>query len=192
MGDVLYNQYIVLANIPYRVTLSLLNNPNSTWFDDVATPAIETRDEIIRKSLNETLAELTEKLGGEMKEWQWGKLHTLTLRHPFGKIKALQSIFNVGPMEVGGSGTTVNNGEYHFGDPYEMTLGPSTRQIVDFSSINKALSVIPSGQSGQPIHQNYSDQTAMWKNGEYHEMPLNENEIASKSKNILYLIPRKQ
>ncbi len=103
----------------------------------------------------------------------------------------LESIFNIGPMEVGGSGTTPNNGEYLFTEPYHMTLGPSTRQIVDFANINGALSVIPSGQSGQPIHRHYSDQTALWKNGGYHEMPIDENEIAFKSKNILYLIPIK-
>ncbi len=191
MGDELFHQYIFLANIPYRVTLSLLNDTSSVWFDDVTTSAIESRDDIIRKSLHETLNDLSEKLGNEIKEWRWGKLHTLTLRHPFGKVKVLESIFNIGPTEVGGSGTTVNNGEYYFTNPYEMVLGPSMRTIVDFSNINNALSVIPSGQSGQPLHEHYSDQTPLWKNGEYHTLPIDENAVASISKNILYLNPKK-
>jgi penicillin G amidase len=189
MGNELFNQYIFLANIPYRVTPALLNNPSSAWFDDVTTPGIETRDDIIRKSMDETLQELTEKFGGEMKEWRWGRLHTLTLRHPFGRISVLQSIFNIGPYEVGGDGTTINNGEFFFPTPYEMTLGPSTRQIVDFGNINDALSVIPSGESGQPLHEHYSDQFPMWKNGEYHELPLDERTVSARSKNILYLTP---
>ncbi len=192
MGDELYNQYVFLANIPYRVTPALLRDSASSWFDDVTTPGVETRDDIIRKSMMETLDFLTKKFGNETKEWRWGRLHTLTLRHPFGKIDVLQSIFNIGPFEVGGSGTTVNNGEYHFTDPYEMTLGPSTRQIVDFSNLNAALSVIPSGQSGQPLHDHYADQSAVWRNGEYHEMPMDENEIASKSEKILYLKPSQE
>ncbi|MDD8018072.1 MAG: penicillin acylase family protein [Bacteroidota bacterium] len=192
MGDELFRQYIFLANIPYRVTLSLLNNADSSWFDNITTPSVETRDDIIQQSLNETVLDLTEKLGSEMKEWRWGRLHTLTLRHPFGNIKVLATIFNIGPLEVGGSGTTVDNGEYHFGEPYAMTLGPSTRQIVDFSDLNASLSVIPSGQSGQPLHQYYSDQTPLWSNGEYHTMPLNEDAITLISKNILYLTPSKK
>ncbi len=191
MGDELFQQYIFLANMPYRVTLSILNDTGSTWFDDVTTSEIETRDDIIRKSLTETLNDLSEKFGPEMKEWRWGRLHTLTLKHPFGKVEVLQSIFNIGPMEVGGSGTTVNNGEYHFTAPYEMTLGPSVRTIVDFSNINNAQSVIPSGQSGQPLHDHYSDQTPLWKNGEYHSLPIDEDEVIKITKNILYLMPQR-
>lgn len=191
MGDELFNQYIFLANMPYRVTVSMLGDTSSTWFDDTTTPNIETRDDIIRKSMAETLKELSGKFGNEMKEWRWGRLHTLTFKHPFGDIKVLQSIFNIGPIEVGGSGTTVNNGEYHFTEPYEMTLGPSMRSIVDFSNINGALSVIPSGQSGQPLHKHYSDQMPLWKNGEYHTVPINEEEVIKISQNILYLTPQK-
>lgn len=192
MGEELYQQYIRLANIPYRVTLSLMDDPVSVWFDDAATAdTVETRDEIIRRSLEQTLTELSKELGSEMKQWRWGRIHTLTLKHPFGDISVLQSIFNIGPFEVSGSGTTVNNGEYHFGKPYEMVLGPSMRKIVDFADVNNALSVIPSGQSGQPMHDHYSDQTPLWKNGEYHTLPLEEGSVASISKKILYLIPQK-
>ncbi|MHB1048490.1 MAG: penicillin acylase family protein [Bacteroidota bacterium] len=189
MGDELYNRYIFLANMPYRVTLSLLADTSTTWFDNTATPAIETRDDIIAKSLNDALDELSVLLGGEMKEWRWGRLHTLTLQHPFGEMEILQPIFNIGPAAMSGSGTTVNNGEYRMGKPYAMWLGPSMRHIVDFSNVNGSLSVIPSGQSGQPLHPHYSDQFALWKNGEYHVVTMDVGEIARKSKNILYLTP---
>ncbi|MFZ4620956.1 MAG: penicillin acylase family protein, partial [Bacteroidota bacterium] len=191
MGGELYRQYIRLANIPYRVTLAVLSDPADVWFDDISTAdTVETRDEIIRKSLKETLEELKGEFGSEMKQWRWGRLHTLTLKHPFGDIAVLKPIFNIGPFEVNGSGTTVNNGEYHFGKPYEMELGPSMRKIVDFADVNATLSVIPSGESGQPLHEHYSDQTALWKNGEYHTLPLDEDAVASISKKILYLIPQ--
>jgi penicillin amidase len=192
MGEELYRQYIRLANIPYRVTPALLNDPSSVWFDDVSTTdTVETRDEIILRSVKETVDELKDELGTEMKQWRWGRLHTLTLKHPFGDIGVLQPIFNIGPFEVDGSGTTVNNGEYQFGKPYHMELGPSMRKLVDFTDINGALSVIPSGQSGQPLHGHYSDQTPLWKNGEYHTLPIDDDAVASISKKILYLIPQK-
>lgn len=189
MDDDLFQQYIFLANVPYRVTMKLLSDTSSVWFDDISTPAVETRDEIVRSSLTDAMLDLSRRFGDDIKEWRWGRLHTLTLKHPFGNIKVLESIFNIGPIEMGGSGTTVNNGEYRFTSPYEMTLGPSMRTIVDFADLNNALSVIPSGQSGQPLHGHYADQTPMWKNGEYHPMPIDEKAVARQSENILYLTP---
>ncbi|MEW6061306.1 MAG: penicillin acylase family protein [Bacteroidota bacterium] len=189
MGENLFHQYIFLANVPYRVTMTLLNDSTSQWFDNTATEQRETRDDIIRKSLQDAITDLSNRLGNDVREWRWGRVHTLTLRHPFGGIKVLESIFNIGPMEVGGSGTTVNNGEYHFTLPYEMTLGPSMRKIVDFANINDALSVLPSGQSGQPLHPHYADQTPLWNNGEYHLLPIDRSVVEQQSKNILYLTP---
>lgn len=189
MGDELFDRYIFLANMPYRVTLSLLGDTTTTWFDNAMTQAVESRDDIIVKSLNDALDDLSLLLGGEMKEWRWGRLHTLTLQHPFGEMEILRPVFNIGPTAMGGSGTTVNNGEYRFGKPYAMWLGPSMRHIADFADAGRSLSVIPSGQSGQPLHPHYSDQFPLWKNGEYHSMTMDLDEIAHKSKNILYLTP---
>ncbi|MDE3056845.1 MAG: penicillin acylase family protein, partial [Bacteroidota bacterium] len=190
MGKELYKNYIFLANIPLRVVPALLTTPSSSWFDDPSTPGIETRDETIRKSLNEAASDLQQKLGDEMKTWQWGQLHTLTFEHPFGSHPPLGAIFNIGPFEVGGSGTTLNNGEYHLADPYRMHLGPSMRQIVDFSDLNGALSVIPTGESGQPLSGHYSDQTPLWLNGEYHALPINDAAVESVAKHRLELIPK--
>ena len=189
MGETLYQKYIFIANIPYRTVPALLRNPSSWWFDDPSTPQIEKRDDVIRKSLGEAIQELKASLGGEMKTWQWGLLHTVTFRHPFGAQPPLGSVFNIGPFPVGGSGTTLNNGEYYLATPYQETLGPSMRQIVDFSDINGALSVIPTGESGQPMHEHYSDQTPLWLSGEYHQLPIDSIRIAEATKHTLYLLP---
>jgi penicillin amidase len=189
MGDALYEKYIFIANLPYRTVPVLLRNPSSWWFDDPSTPQIETRDDVIRKSLRETIEELKTSLGGEMKTWSWGLLHTITFRHPFGSQPPLGSVFNIGPFPVGGSGTTLNNGEYYLAAPYQETLGPSMRQIVDFSDLNGALSIIPTGESGQPMHEHYSDQTPLWLSGEYHSMPIDSAHVAEATKHTLSLLP---
>ncbi|KAB2921462.1 MAG: penicillin acylase family protein [Bacteroidetes bacterium] len=189
MGEELYRQYIYLANVPYRVTASLMTQPDSPWFDDTATDAVERRDDIVRRSMKEAVEELTARFGPEMKEWRWGRLHTLTLKHPFGDVGVLAPIVNIGPFETGGSGTTVNNGEYRFTAPYEMALGPSMRHIVDFTDVNRALSVLPSGQSGQPLHDHYADQAPLWRNAEYHTVTMDERELAAHARSILTLTP---
>ncbi len=189
MGEAMFLKYIFIANIPYRVVPVLMRNPSSDWFDDKSTPQIETRDVVIRKSLEQAIQELKASLGGEMKTWQWGLIHTITFRHPFGSRPPLGAVFNIGPFPIGGSGTTVNNGEYYLANPYQVTLGPSTRQIVDFSDLDGALSVIPTGQSGQPMHEHYSDQTPLWLSGEYHTMPLDSAHVAAVTRHTLRLLP---
>lgn len=189
MGEAMFLKYIFVANIPYRVVPVLMHNPSSDWFDAKSTPQIETRDVIIRKSLEQAIQELKVSLGGEMKTWQWGLIHTITFRHPFGSRPPLGAVFNIGPFPIGGSGTTVNNGEYYLANPYQVILGPSTRQIVDFSDLDGALSVIPTGQSGQPMHDHYSDQTPLWLSGEYHTMPLDSAHVAAATRHTLRLLP---
>ncbi len=189
MGEELFRKYIFIANIPYRTVPVLLKNPSSSWFDDASTPQVETRDVVIRKSLEEAIQELKASLGGEMKTWQWGIIHTITFRHPFGSQPPLGSVFNVGPFPIGGSGTTLNNGEYYLADPYQETLGPSTRQIVDFSDIDAACSIIPTGESGQPMHDHYSDQTPLWLGGEYHTLPIDSVRASALAKHTLRLLP---
>ena len=43
----------------------------------------------------------------------------------------------------------------------------SFKMIIDFSSPDKNMFVIPSGQSGHLISKHYDDQTSIWKNGNY-------------------------
>jgi penicillin amidase len=155
----------------------------------VSTQQIEKRDDAIRKSLEEAIGELKTALGGEMKTWQWGLLHTVTFRHPFGSQPLLGSVFNIGPFPIGGSGTTLNNGEYFLADPYQVTLGPSMRQIVDFSDLDASRSIIPTGESGQPMNEHYADQTPLWLSGEYHSLPLDPARVASIARHTLRLLP---
>jgi acyl-homoserine lactone acylase PvdQ len=42
---------------------------------------------------------LVKKMGQDPALWQWGKLHRVTMPHPFG---ILVSTFNLGPFPIGG------------------------------------------------------------------------------------------
>jgi penicillin amidase len=165
MGDSLFHDWTQLTNIPMRVTLRLLTEGTSSWFDDARTPAVETRDEIIRRSLREALSGLRARLGNESKHWRWGELHQVSLRHPFGLVKPLDRVFNIGPFPVDGGSTALVSNEYSFNDPYTVTVGASFRQVFDLSPAERVHSILPSGESGQVFHPHYKDQTALWLNG---------------------------
>jgi penicillin amidase len=167
MGDSLFHDWVLLGNVPIRVTTKLVEEGVSSWFDDIRTDSIETRDEIIRKSLREAISTLRDSVSTQMKNWRWGDLHTVTLKHPLGLVKPLDRLFNIGPFPYGGGATTLMSGEHSFNEPFRVTVGSSFRQIFDFANPDEWRTVLPSGESGQVLHPHYDDQTPIWLNGAY-------------------------
>lgn len=190
MGEVLFKEYIFIANIPFRVVPKLLEENKSSWFDDISTTKIETRDEIIRKSLEETIEYLETKLGPDIDRWQWGKIHKVIFKHFFhGKSKILDALLSIGPFTIGGDGTTIFNTEYSLSLPYKSKLGPSMRFIYDFAKPDIFEFILPTGQSGNFYSKHYDDMTEFWLKGKYLTVNTNPDSIKSKSYDLLELIP---
>jgi len=178
MGEETYSAFVEYSGQPVRI-LSRFMQDGSPFFDDVTTEDRETMEELVISSMQQALDRLVENRGTEAIEWRWEQLHTLTLEAPlFSEAaktedapKALQlvtdNILNKGPFPVGGHAQSLYNGEYLWMDPFSMVLGPSIRRIVDFSDLRSTLSIMPTGQSGNPISEYYGDQTESWLNGEY-------------------------
>ncbi len=191
MGEELFKEYIFIANIPYRVINSLLSKDYSFWFDNIKTEVIESKEQIIRKSLVDALADLENRLGKNIAVWQWKELHSLTFKHFFsGRSSIVDRIVNVGPFEISGDGTTVCNTEYSFEDPYSVKLGPSMRYIFDFSEPETYHYILAGGQSGHPISEHYADMTKLWLKGEYLKMNTDFAVIAERAEDILILNPK--
>lgn len=196
MGDDQFNRFVFLANVPYRSLLQILQKPESSWFDDINTGKRESSKEIIRKSLADALTYLEEKFGKDMAGWQWGRLHKVTFKHSFsGNFSLLDKYINIGPYEIGGDGTTVNNTEYPFAesieefamfrhDEFDNVLGPSMRYIYDFSKPNEYYLTLTTGQSGNVMSDNYRNQTPLWLKGKYMLIRTDESSIR-KNKNLV-------
>jgi penicillin amidase len=168
LGPALFEQYVQMAQLPIKA-LRHHAMIDSRWFDDVTTPSVERRDDILRRALGRALELLHTRFNTwDMKGWRYGAIHTLTFHHPFEKEPKLRNIVNGGPFEVGGSNTTLNNGEWDFNKPYGVRVGPSMREIVDFADTTTFLrSVITSGESGQPLTQYYTNQTVLYLSSGY-------------------------
>lgn len=164
LGAPLFAHYVQLAQSPIKA-LRRHARIDSRWFDDVSTPAVrETRDMIMRAALGDAMNWLQRRFGtSSIEKWRYGSFHTLSMPHPFGNMERLRSIVNVGPIELGGSNTTINNAEWDFNRPFNVRVGPSMRQIVDFADTTVFLrSIVTTGASGQPLSQFYSNQTLLW------------------------------
>ena len=205
MGDDLLKEYVFIANVPYRIIPKMLEENNSSFFDDIRTSQVETRDIIIRKSLVDALSDLEKNYGMEIKNWQWGDIHKVTFKHMFHDVSPLlDKIVNIGPFSIGGDGTTVFNTEYSFpelfeqtrdltkqhrSEPYSNILGPSMRYIFDFADPDHLEYIMPTGESEHFMSSHYKDMTSMWLNGKYIKLPLKEEEFIKSSKHLLRLLP---
>jgi len=170
MGKELYKQFLFVGNVPLRIMYQLLNTnyPDSiSVFDNSETEKIETRDEVIRLSLAQTITQLEKDYGNNFNDWSWGNVHQVKFRHIFsGQNKIIDNLIDIGPYPIGGDQTTLLNTSFKYYEPYENYLGPSMRQIVDLSSIDSSLIIITSGQSEHIGHKNYKDQSLKWLSGE--------------------------
>jgi penicillin amidase len=199
MGNDLYNEYVFVQNIPLRSVMQLMENPQSSWFDDPATAQKENRDDIIRKSLADGLSELEQTYGSDPADWQWGRIHNVIFKHSFSGISPLiDRLINIGPFEIGGDGTTIFNTEYPLttaSDQYpqlkhkefENNLGPVMRYIYDFSKPDEINLILTTGQSGNVMSSHYSDMTDYWLEGKYLKIKTDVPSIQSSLNKLLIL-----
>src|SRR5262249_19176923 len=74
--------------------------------------------------------------------------------------------------------------------PFGSTAwAPSWRQIVDLSSVERARSIYPGGQSGQPGSRHYLDNFPLWYQGQYHAQWMDRSEIEGQLEGRLRLEP---
>lgn len=180
------------THIMKQVIASQSTNPTSIWWDDLQTKnKKETQNEIMFQSFQEAIQSLQKQLGNQPEQWTWNKVHTVEYQHAMGKVPALRGFFNVGPFEINGSNEVINNLMFSFNDEgmYEVKAGPSTRRVIDFSDIENCWSILPTGQSGNPMSSHYEDQAQMYAKGKFRKMMLNKVEI---QKNATKLVFRKK
>ncbi|MEO0572861.1 MAG: penicillin acylase family protein [Bacteroidota bacterium] len=181
----------------YGVQLKLRKiffNASSKWWDNVNTQDIkETKADIINKAFLDSWEQLSIELGADWKNWTWERVHYLEHDHPIGRVPSLKKYFTVGPFPSSGTSGTLNNQGFRTMDDgrYKVSSIPSTRRIVDFSDIENSISILPTGQSGNPLSRHYKDQAEMYVKGEFRKMMMNEEEIKSTSRGSLTFKPKK-
>lgn len=179
LGDELFAPFMKTSTAKYMFE-PLFRGQYAIWTDDISTPEYkETLVEMHHKAFENTIEKLHENLSSDPSTWQWSKVHTLEHKHPFGENETLRKYFNVGPFSVPGGKRLLNNLKYPYTDSIQMVVdaGPSTRRIIDFSDVEKAVAIIPTGNSGNPFSPYYRDQADKYNHGEFIPMLINEDEI---------------
>lgn len=178
------------THIVRQMIASQSKNEQSIWWDDITTKNIkESRSEILSQSFHEAILTLEQQLGNDVNSWTWNRVHTLEHPHPLGKVPMLRRIFNVGIFEVPGANEVINNLAFDFitDEKYTIKVGPSTRRVIDFSDIENSMSILPTGQSGNPFSKHYTDQAEMYNSGRFRKMKLNKSEIMKTSTKLIFV-----
>ena len=176
-----------------EVLRTIAADPNSPWWDDQTTKdTVESRDDMLKKSLAEGVAELEKMYGKDSSKWKWGEMHAATFRNQtLGKsgVGPIEALFNRGPFPVGGGEQMVNATGWSMVEGYETSSLPSERMIVDLGDLTNSLTVHTTGQSGHAYHQHYADMAPMWANVEYYPMLWAQETVEADAEGHLRLVP---
>lgn len=190
LGADLAKEVIDLGSPTKLAVKNTLAQSDAPWWDNVSTPNKETRDEIVAKSLTNAIAELKGKLGNDMAQWRWGKLHTITFQNQtLGKsgVAPIEALFNRGPFALDGATSTVN--AENTNEEFTVRSHPSWRMVVDLGDFTKSVAVHPTGQSGHTLSPHYDDMMKLWLEGRTQAFLWQRTDVERGAEGVLRLEP---
>lgn len=176
----------------WAVMRTLLRDPtNDFWDDTLTTDVVETRDDIVLGALMDARDELTRTLSRDAREWEWGRLHTLELRNESLGAEGSPAafLFNRGGFQLSGGPAVVNASSWDAGDGYEATAVPSMRMVIPLDDLDGARWINLTGASGHAYDDNYTDQAALWVDGQTLPWVFTREAVEAAGQNELTLIP---
>ncbi|HTS46474.1 MAG TPA: penicillin acylase family protein [Bryobacteraceae bacterium] len=150
-----------IGNVEMTKIIRWLQAPDGRFGSD----PIAGRDAILSKSLDEAVAELTQRFGPEQDKWKLGAYHHASIPHfmTAGLNAAERSKFDVGDLPRGGDSYTVTA----TGGADNQTSGGSFKIIVDTEDWDSSVGLNNPGQSGDVNDPHYRDLYQLWARGKY-------------------------
>lgn len=179
----------------------LRGRDQSPFWDDVRTPKVETKADILARALSEVEPYLRGKLGPDPRFWQWGRFHTYywesgasafaAAMPPLqaGVARWLGQFLNRGPYAAGGDRNTVNVAGHTTGVDFHVWDIPAMRLVVDFGQTEPLHLINSGGQSGNPLSPHYDDGIPVWLRAGTRTMPLRPPAVRRQYDEVLHLEP---
>ncbi|GEN79753.1 penicillin acylase family protein [Actinotalea fermentans] len=178
-----------------QVVVNLLGDPDNPWWDDRTTVnVVESRDELLSRALETARLELTVQLGKDVRDWEWGRLHTAAPQHAVlggGGIPApVRELVNPQPLAVPGGSSIVNATAWDAASgSFAVTAGPAMRMVVDLGDLDASTWVTVTGTSGHPGSVHYTDQFDAWAHGDTFPWPFTPDAVRDAAGRELTLRP---
>jgi len=134
------------------------------WCDDITTPAAESCEELIERSLDQALTDLKADWGRDMSRWRWGDAHKARFAHPVLEQVPLLRRWATQEIRTDGDNATLSRGTYRIDGPrFPHVHGPTLRTVVNLADMSDSRFLIVPGQSGHPMSPHYRDQLKDWR-----------------------------
>jgi penicillin amidase len=146
-----------------RFVISTLEGDGAHWCDDVRTDRRESCRDAVTKALEDGLAQLKERMGGDARSWRWDGVHRAVFPHQgLDTVGLLRPLLSRAVPNVG-DWSTVNVGTVDAATPFDQRSIPGYRQIVDLSPANDSRFIDAVGQSGHFLSRYYDDFLEDWQ-----------------------------
>lgn len=171
----------------------LLQQPESIWWDDLATPAVEDRDATLIVAFERAINRLYEEQGSDVSEWAWGDVHQITFRNATlgsSGIGIIEDIFNRGPYPTNGSESVPQKTCWDADRRNPATdCIPALRTLVDLGDLDNSRHTHSVGQSGHPYHPQYDHFIEEWRTLQYHAANWSLESVQAGRHDLLVLEP---
>jgi penicillin amidase len=150
---------------------------------------IEGRNEFLLSSLQQAVADLTSRLGPDIKKWQYGQsaYHHVLIKHPLSNAvnPETRKKLEVGPLPRSGYGSTpgmTGNGD-------NQTSGASFRIVTDAKDWDLTMFTNTPGQSGDPSSPFYRNLFEYWANDQHFPVYFSRQKVEKAAYEKLMLKP---
>ena len=151
------------------------------WIEEDEIFGQEGRSGFMKEAFIKAITELEEKLGPELKDWQYGQedYKRAHIRHPLSAAvsQEISDKLDVGPVPRGGYSFTPSANAY--GD--NNTSGASFRIIVDTADWEETRGINTPGQSGDPDSRFYKHLFEKWAEDEYFRVNFEKKRVEEKA-----------
>lgn len=170
--------------IAYERLLDWLETEPPQWVGSITSH--------IFPSYVKTFAVLRQQVGTSWKQWQWGKLHRLHVRHPLTAVPVLGKHWRPQMIPMPGSDNTINQTAVPPRFPPEpVEMIASCRMVLDVGAWDNSVAALPGGQSAYVNSSHYQDGLEGWKNGRYRPMLFSRSRVEAAAKETIWLHPAK-
>lgn len=149
---------------------------------------VVTRNNMLRKSLDEAQVAMEKLQGSDPAGWSWGQMHRVRFHHPLDKMPGVAALADPDPVPRPGDEYTVNATGYP-DSSFDQISGASYREILDLSDWDRSVAVNVPGQSGQPASPHYSDLLPLWSEGKYFPLLYSREAVEKEAIDRLVLQP---
>jgi penicillin amidase len=176
----------LLAPGDVDVLLGLLEKPD----ERLGVRPRDERDELLLTTLAEAVRNCIARLGQDTAAWGWGRLHRGYFQHAASPLlpSNLRTSWDVGPLPVGGSGSTAMHAGYRISD-FRCISGASVRLVMDVGDWDNSVCINAPGQCGDPGSPHYGDLAPLWARGEYVPLLYSRARVEEATVTRIQLVP---